>query len=251
MCKKRYNILVRLNGGESNPRWFARAADTEERMRIFLGYALTYGWVVAVMAFAQLTKSRLRASDETSRKLVHILVALAWIPMYLFFGMSVHLLVPPLTFVVLNYISYKKDIFSMMERKEKTPASLGTVYYPVSMAVLSGLSLLDGRFLIPYGIGLFCMAFGDGLAPYAGHIKKGNAAFFGGRRTLLGTLTVFAASAAVAALMTLLFSLPLSPYEIALTAAAAALFEAIGLRGFDNLTLPVGVGVLSWIFIVY
>lgn len=222
-----------------------------ENMKIFLGYILTYGWVFLVLGATALLKRKAGLTDEGSRKIVHVTVGFAWIAMYFCFGASWHLLIPPLTFVALNYISYKKDLFTAMERSDKDAASLGTVYYPISMTALALLTLADGRFLVPYGIGLMCMALGDGLAPYFGAIKRGNRPLLGGKRTIWGTLSVFAVCWLVAGIMTLCFSLPLTWYETALLGLAGAILELIGLRGFDNLTLPIGVGLLSWLLIVF
>lgn len=220
-------------------------------MNIFWGYVLTYAWVFLILIVTSALKSVFHLSDEGSRKIVHITVSFAWVAMYFYFGATWHLLIPPLTFVVLNYISYKKDIFAAMEREQKDSASLGTVYYPISMVVLSLLSLLDRNFLIPYGIGMFCMAFADGLAPIFGRIKQGNLPLCGGRRTLYGSLTVFLLSFLVVAIMSAVFSLPLLWYEELLLAFCAAVLEFVGMKGFDNLTLPIGTGVLTWLFLVY
>ena len=220
-------------------------------MNIFWGYVITFAWVFLILIVTNVLKSVCHMSDEGSRKLVHILVSFAWVSMYLFFGATWHLLVPPLTFVVLNYLSYKKDIFSAMERAQKDSASLGTVYYPISMVVLSILCLIDEAFLIPYGIGMFCMAFGDGLAPVFGQFQRGNIRFFSGRRSLYGSLAVFLLSLLVVIIMTAVFSLPLLWYQQLLLAFCAAVLEFVGLKGFDNLTLPIGTGVLAWLLITF
>jgi len=192
-------------------------------------------------------KKATRAGDEVSRKIIHISVAFAWIPMYFCFGFTWHLLVPPLAFVVLNYISYKKDLFAAMERSDESKKSLGTVYYAFSMAVMAGFTLWKPEFRIPYGTGLFCMAFGDGLAPVFGSMKKGNRALFGGR-TLYGSCSVFVICLLVISGMAAIFALPLAFGEMLFTALAATALELVGLRGFDNITLPLGVFFLTFLF---
>lgn len=220
-------------------------------MRIFLGYLLTYIWIFLILGVTMALKKKSGAADETTRKIVHISVSLAWIIMVACFGTTWHLLIPPFTFIILNYASYKKDIFSGMERDQKDVASLGTVWYAVSMTVLAALSLLDSRFLPAYGIGLFCMAFGDGLAPMFGKLKKGNFFIIKGKRSFYGSLAVFAVSIIVCAVMTAVFSLPLTWYEIGIVGLAAAVLEIVGLKGLDNLTLPIGTAVISWLFIAF
>ena len=216
-------------------------------MVIFLGYVLTFAWVFAVMGFAQAARKCFNAKEETSRKIVHVLVSFAFLPMYFCFGATWHLLVPPLCFVVLNYISIKKSIFSMMER-EGEGRSYGTVVYAFSMLVMALFSVICPAFLRAYGVGLFCMSFGDGLAPIVGGIKKGNFSIFGGQRTAFGSLTVFVMSFVVAFSMSAAFGMELRVCECLLIAALAAVMELVGTQGLDNATLPLGVSCLTFVF---
>lgn len=219
-------------------------------MKILLGYLLTYGWVFLVLGLTQVIKGKTRAGDEVSRKIVHISVAFAWIPMYLCFGASWHLAVPPLTFVALNYLSVRKNIFSAMERSDKEKRSYGTVCYALSMSVMAAVSALYPPALLPYGVGLFCMALGDGFAPILGAVKKGNRVILRGR-TLYGSIGVFVISLAVAACMTQAFAMPLAPWEMLLIALGAAVLELVSASGLDNITLPLGVFALTLIFTAF
>ncbi len=216
---------------------------------ILLGYILTFGWVFFVMAVTTVLKKLAGLNDEQSRKVVHVSVAFAWIPMRLCFGATWHLLVPALFFTVFNFLSYKFNILSAMERQDDEKKSLGTVYYAVSMAVMALLCLRDESFLAPYGIGMFCMALGDGLAPILGSIEKGNVWLLHGRRSLYGTLTVFLSCLLVVIVMSAAFSLPYIPWEMLLIALGATVLEFIGVKGIDNLTLPIGVCLLSWLLL--
>lgn len=213
-------------------------------MRITLGYLLTFGWVFLVLGLTLLLKRATRADDEISRKIVHISVAFAWIPMYFFFGVSRHLLVPPAVFAVLNAVSYKKNLFAAMERRDESRKSPGTIYYAVSMLLMSAATLLRPSLLLPYGMGLFCMALGDGFAPIFGALRRGNRRLFAGR-TLYGTLSVFCICLLVIGVFSAIFALPLSLPQMLLLALTAAVCELVGVRGLDNLTLPLGVFALS------
>lgn len=214
---------------------------------IVLGYVLTFGWVFAVLALTRLIKSRTGSSDELSRKIIHIAVAFAWIPMYLCFGCTRHLVVAPAVFIVLNAVSYHMNLFSAMERSDESKKSLGTVYYALSMTVMSVWCVLWGQGLPAYGCGLFCMALGDGLAPWFGSLRRGNKRLFASR-TLYGSLCIFFVSLAVLAAFSAIFALHLSFGQILLTAAAAVALELVGVKGLDNLTLPLGVFLLVFLF---
>ena len=219
-------------------------------MKIFLGYAITFGWVFLMLGVAQLAKKCLRASDEVSRKIVHVSVAFTWFPMYFFFGTAWHLPVPTAIFIVLNYISCRKNLFSMIERSDAEKQSYGTVYYALSMTVMAVCACIDSRCMVPYGMAALCMALGDGFAPYFGAIKRGNRSFFGGKRTLYGCVGVFLICGAVLCAMNAAFGLEMLWWQLLIVAWGATIFEIVGVKGTDNLTLPLGVFALCCIFVL-
>ena len=217
-------------------------------MPIFWGYLLTYLYVFFLLFLSALLKNRFHVSGETTRKVVHIGCGFAWFIMSFFFRSTWHLIVPPLTFVFLNYLSYKKDTFSGMERADKS--SLGTVYYALSMVVMASITaFLDERYLLPYGIALLCLSLGDGLAPIFGRLRKGNRLIFRGK-TLYGSLAVLHASFLVILLMSLFYHAGYDIWEVLITSLLAALLELLGRRGGDNLLIPFGVSGLLYLFIL-
>ena len=211
---------------------------------ILLGYILTFGWVFLVLGLTLLLKKKINADDEVSRKIVHISVAFAYIPMYFCLRGTWHFVVPTAAFIVLNAVSYRRNLFAAMERTDESRRSLGTVYYAVSMTVMGALCVLSPRCLPAYAMGVFCMALGDGLAPIFGAIKTGNRRLLG-ERTLYGTLSVFAVCLAVAAVVSAVFRMNLPFWAELCIALAAAVLELLSGRGLDNLTLPLGVFLLS------
>ena len=217
-------------------------------MRILLGYLLTFGWVFLMLGLTMVLKKATNADDEVSRKIIHVSVAFAWIPMYFCFGSTWHLPVPTAVFILLNYVSYKKNLFSAMERTDESKKSLGTVYYAVSMTLMAICSVLRPACIVPYGAASFCMALGDGFAPIFGRIEKGNRTLLGSR-TLYGSLSVLVICFLVLLIMSTIFSLHLSLLQLLLTALAATLLELVGVRGLDNLTLPLGVFLLLNLFL--
>ena len=191
---------------------------------IALGYLLTFGWVFLTLGLTLVLKKKTGADDEVSRKIVHVSVAFAYIPMYFFLRGTWHFIVPTAVFIVLNAVSYRKNLFAAMERTDESKRSLGTVYYAVSMTVMGALCVLVPRVF--------------------GAIRRGNRRLFG-ERTLYGTISVFVICLIVAALISAIFRMGLPVWAIALIALAAAALELIGSRGLDNLTLPLGVFLLS------
>ena len=211
---------------------------------IILGYILTFGWVFLMLGLTLVLKKKTGADDEVSRKIVHVSVAFAYIPMYFFLRDTWHFIVPTAVFIVLNAVSYKRNLFAAMERTDESKRSLGTVYYAVSMTVMGALCVLVPRCLPCYAMGVFCMALGDGFAPIFGAIEKGNRRLLG-ERTLYGTISVFVICLIVAITVSAIFRMGLPVWAVGVIALAAAALELIGSRGLDNLTLPLGVFLLS------
>lgn len=209
---------------------------------IIKGYILTYLYLGLLLFITYILNKYFKVNEIITRKLVHINVSFCYVIFYYFFGNSFHIIIPPLTFILLNYISYKKNIFKGMENNKET---LGTVFYPISVLIMAIITYAVPQFYPYFGIGLFCMAFGDGLAPLiAGYLKSMK---IYNNKTLVGTLTVFIISIIVVILFNQIFSLGVEAFSIILIGVVSSLLELIGINGYDNLYLPLGVSLFSFI----
>lgn len=65
-------------------------------MNILLGYLLTYIYVFLILILLGILKSKKRIKEQTSRKLVHILMGFTWLIMVYFFKNSIHMIILPL-----------------------------------------------------------------------------------------------------------------------------------------------------------
>ena len=89
------------------------------------------------------------------------------------------------------------------------------------------------------------MGLGDGLAPiFAGLIKSKK---IYKDKTLTGSLTVFVVSLIVVIVFNILFGLDLHIGKIIIISGCSLILELFGKKGLDNLTLPIGVALVSWI----
>jgi dolichol kinase len=160
-------------------------------------------------------------------------------------------LIPFGTFIILNYVFYRRTTFQAMDTEDSTP---GTVYFAFSTTLLYALFWrTDGstdRAVVATG-GVMAMTWGDALASIVG-VRWGRRGYtmWGHRRTWKGSATMFLASF-VAILITLLV-LPgssLSPttkplvagtalLSTLVAAAVATLAEAVAPAGTDNLSVP-------------
>lgn len=205
-----------------------------------LGILLSFAYVFIIIGLSTLLQKR-GLSDEGSRKLVHIGVSNWWIIAALCFTNVLWAAVVPAVFIVLNAISYRKDLFKSMERHEGA-ADLGTVYYPISLLILTILCF--GGFSLPYigALGVFVMGYGDGLAAVVGkRFGKMQYTVFGNTKSFLGSLTMFLVSFVVCAIILYIVT-PLFMGTVFLQALIlsliATIVEALTPLGLDNLTVP-------------
>ena len=203
--------------------------------RDILGLIVSFGFVFLVIG---LSKPLERIGKETSRKFVHIAVSHWWIIAMVFFDSPQWAVVAPAAFVVLNFLSYRFDLFSSMERHEGR-GDLGTVYYAISLVVLSLLTFRPGA--APYigAIGILIMGWGDGFAAIVGkRYGTRKVTLFGATRTLQGSLTMFVVSFLVCFVILSIYDPERALLASLTVAAGATLAEALTPLGFDNLTVP-------------
>jgi len=217
------------------------------------GVIISFIFVFTIIGISEVLKKKGILSVEGSRKFVHVgvsnwwLLAMYMIPNYIF------ALIPLLIFVVLNYMSYKKNIFSSMERG-KGKEDLGTVYFPLSLAVLVLFTWWDGvLFKNPYygAVGALVMGYGDGFAAILGdqygkhvyHIR-------GSKKSIEGSAAMFVFSFLVTIIILFLEFHTLNGLHFLiafLVAVVSTLIEGITPLGFDNITVP----ILSTFFYIW
>jgi len=160
-------------------------------------------------------------------------------------------IIPFATFIVLNYLFYRRQTFSAMDDERSSP---GTVYFAISITILFALLWRTGGQpdWVPFAAApVMAMTWGDALASLVG-MRWGRRRYsaFGHTRTLEGSAAM-AAGSFVAMFLTL-WLLPgslLSPNSVpmamsmtlllaAVGAGVGTLAEALSPAGTDNLTVP-------------
>lgn len=210
-------------------------------------YLIGYGYLAVVFILMSALQKLFHLSVEVSRKLTHIFIGFTWINLYYFFILpeSVHpleVLVLPISFIIINALSYRYKIFTMIERDDDNHP--GTVYYAIAMTILMGLTIVFPKTLIPSGIAVFCLSLGDGFAALFGTLFGKYGPKITENKSLIGTLACFVgAFLSVYCLMLLVpFSFPL--WGALLVAAATAVCELCG-KGLDNFSITFGVTAVA------
>jgi phytol kinase len=209
------------------------------------GIAITITFVFIVIGFAEIIRRQFQLSANFTRKIIHVGVG-NWIFLWPFaFDNWYAIVLPPAFFVVLNYLSYRQELFKAMERNEKA-GGLGTVYYAVSLAIVAPIAMLLGQTWVA-ACGIMLMAWADGLADPIGR-KFGTHEYriAGAKKSIEGSLSFFVVGFVVAASTLTFFgvfsSLPpgldIASFSLSI-AALGTLIEAVSPRGTDNLTVPI------------
>lgn len=219
-------------------------------MENIYGLIISIIYILIVLGIGTFLAKYQGGESELSRKIIHILVG-NWVFITPVFTELWALVLVPFTFIIVNSLSLKYNFISAMEREDD---SLGTVYYALSLFILSALGFLLDWKSLPF-IGVLTMAYGDGLAAIIGQ-KWGKAKPFpfAGDKSLLGTIIVAVTSFIVTS--TVLSNINqgaqgrnLSLYIILLiglvNAVLSAYIELTGKKGSDNLTLPLGSAIFA------
>lgn len=203
----------------------------------WLALLLSYLYVFTVIGLGEALRRFGSYGTEFTRKFIHIGVGMWAVGTVLLFQRWWFAIVPPLSFIVINYISYRRETFKAMELGQK--GNLGTVYFPISFAALIPL-LWDSPALLVAG--LMPMTWGDAFAaiigqPYGRHRYR----ILGRVRSWEGSLTMFAFSLLSVFLALLFLSGFGAAQSLALAlivALIATVVEALSPWGIDNLTVP-------------
>lgn len=199
------------------------------------GIIISYIYILIVILAAKMFEKK---GKEQSRKFIHIMLGNWWIIAMLFFNNVIWAAFVPATFVIINYLSYKKNIISVMER-ENEEEGLGTVYYAISLLILSiitfGIIHKPEIGLVP----VLVMAYADGFAAIFGKKIKSNPIKIGKTtKSIAGCLTMFIVSFIITAVFLQQIGANMWPILALIMSLFATLVELISIKGLDNLTVP-------------
>lgn len=218
-------------------------------MNNWLGLIISYGFVFLIMGISTVLQHKGVLKDEGARKFIHIGVSNWWVIAMLFFDNIYFAIIPPITFIILNYASYKFNIVKSMERGGN--GNLGTVYFPISLLILVLLTFSNINGLSPYigAIGILILGYGDGLAAVVGKAYGKTELIHG--KSLEGSITMFLASFMVAVLILTVYQpLMVAIFAGALIAMVVTVIELFTPKGLDNLTVPLGASLFTFLLLL-
>ncbi len=210
----------------------------------FLGYIFAFLFGALCLVLSHLAY-KLGMPKKYTRKLVHIAIGIEWIILYVFCGATWHSFAICLAFTALLVVSYIKKLLPMISSEgENSP---GTVYYGVSMSVLSFVCIFLPDMMLPFGIAVICTSLGDGFAGVVGQaIDKFNIKLLA-NKTLLGTLTNLAVSFFGVWIFSAVMSFEISVLDCLYIALFSVVLELVTPYGLDNVSVPLGTGALAYL----
>ncbi|MDR2514227.1 MAG: hypothetical protein LBD02_03340 [Christensenellaceae bacterium] len=211
-----------------------------------LGLAISLFFVAAVLFASGLLASRLSLGAETLRKMVHIGVSNWWLIAGRFFHSPWMAALVPLLFIVLNAMPERLPRLKTLQNiSDKTRK--GTIYYPLSLAILALLCFGPLKSPALGAFGVLCMGYGDGLAAVIGQ-RLGRLRFrvFGAEKSVAGCAAMLLLSLLACFFTSLFYGLALPLHIPVILAVFALVLELFTPFGLDNLTVPLGVTALAF-----
>ncbi len=206
-------------------------------MKNWLGILVSYIAIFIVILLAKLFEKK---GKEASRKFIHIALGNWWLIAMYFFDNVWFAMFPPATFVIINYISYKKDVIKVMEREDSKKEGLGTVYYAIALFIMV---------IITFGIinkpilglaPILVMAYGDGLAAIIGKkVKSMKYKVFDTEKSIAGSTTMFVITLLIIGVYLSITNSPFWIIKSIICSLILTLIEAISIKGTDNITIPI------------
>lgn len=191
-----------------------------------------------------------KAGKEATRKFIHIMVSNWWIIAMIFFTTPVYAAIMPAVFIIVNYLSHKFKIIKMIEREKGEDDSLGTVYYAISLTILALLTFGSMKEPLIGLAGIFTMGYGDGLAAIIGKkVKSYKYEISNSIKSVAGSLTMFIISLLINGLILMFLGASYWLIKAIIIAIIATFTEAVSAKGTDNITVPLLISGLVYLFI--
>ena len=210
------------------------------------GMVISFVYIFGIIAVATVLNKKNIISGEGSRKFIHIAVSNWWFIAIYYFKSSFSAAIIPAIFVIINYISYKNNIFSAMERasEENSP---GTIYYAISLFILSIITFAKNSDPWIGAAGILTMGYGDGFAAILGQkYGRHKYKFLNMNKSIEGSLAMLVFSfLPLLVILIVIHRLNAIGYAI-LISVVAMLLEALSPKGTDNLTVPLVVSFLFY-----
>ena len=207
---------------------------------ILVGYISIFLYIFFLI-FALGPLIQKRSNLETSRKVIHILLFGVWVMLDAFLRGTIHMILIPVTFIILNLLSRKFNIYRSVERQGEN--HMGTVYFAIAVTAVMIAAYCFPKMYYESGVAVFCLTFGDGFAALVGYNTHSRP--IRENKTLNGFLSCFLASTVAIFVFGLIYCPELSLGISICLGIMTAILELAN-YGLDNYTVTLGMFVVSY-----
>lgn len=195
--------------------------------------------VLAILLFAEWGWRRHWLSGEIGRKFVHITVG-TFVAFWPFFMGWSEIRLLSLSFFVVVLIAMRLKIFRAIGSVQRP--TYGELFFALSVGALTIITNVDSI----YAVAILMMALADGFAAIIGtrYGRENKYHLFSRTKSWAGTATFFVISLGLLIGYSLFSNAGLAWEYVLAAAVGATIIENLAALGFDNLLVPVGVGIL-------
>lgn len=212
---------------------------------IILGYLIIFTYIfLLIFLIGPLIKKV--TNLETSRKIIHIFLFMVWVFIDLFMKNTIHQVIVPIIFLILNSLSYKFNIYKSVEREDNN--HFGTIYFAIAITIIMFLSLLFPKYYYASGIAVFALTFGDGFAALIGY--NTNTKKICKDKSISGFISCFVATTFSTYIFSSFYGLEINFIICILIGLAVSIFELIG-KGLDNFSVVFISFIMGYLFLNY
>ena len=209
-------------------------------MNNIIGLIVASIYILVIFLTSKLFEKK---GKEVTRKYIHIMLSNIWFISMAFFYNFIIATILPMLFVIINSLSYKFNLIKIMEREDKKEG-IGTVYYAISLTVLSLVTFYINKPILALP-GILIMGYGDGLAAVIGQkVKSKSFNILGSTKSIAGSATMLIVSLIISILIFSFIGIEYLILKAFLIAIIATILEAISVKGLDNITVPLIITVI-------
>ncbi len=200
----------------------------------WLALILSFVYIAVAIGLGEVLRRWFHLSRDFTRKFIHIAVGMISVPTVILYQHLAWAMIPPLAFVVINYLDYRFGLIQAMMSSDRS--NLGTVYFPLSFAAILAVFWGHPHLVVA---AMMPMTWGDALAAVMGQ-RFGRMRYnvLGHTRTLEGSAIMLVVSAAAVFLALGQVPMPNRALIAIVMGVGATIAEAISPWGIDNLTVP-------------
>lgn len=212
-----------------------------------MGYLVTYGYLFICVFILSMFRYYFNIKTEYTRKIMHFLTGFTWFIINHYYFKKIDMIIIPISFIIINYLSYRFKLFNIIERSTKN--HLGTIYYAIGITILQILNYFQNDFIIASSVAVVVLSFGDGAASFFGSIisKKNITLIF--HKSLVGFISFIIFAYLGCMIYFHIFKITFSYEQISIIVITGAVLELITGGGLDNISILFSVSSIAYLLI--